>query len=115
MNPNLLPRQDLSEQSGTDPYAEMRSRPDGLTAAEAARRLAQFGPNALAVKKESPWLKFLRNFWGPIPWMIEVAAGLSAMVGHWAKLHVYRHLELRTRRHRKFLDLIKQPLHAQTV
>jgi len=30
----------------------------------------------------------------------------------WAKLHVYRHLELRTPRHRKFLDRIKEPLHA---
>ncbi|MGB7980786.1 MAG: hypothetical protein WCF36_08345 [Candidatus Nanopelagicales bacterium] len=28
-------------------------------------------------------LKFLGYFWGPIPWMIEVAVILSAGVGHW--------------------------------
>jgi H+-transporting ATPase len=29
----------------------------------------------------------------------------------WAKLHVYRHLELKAKRHLKFLELIKEPLH----
>ena len=33
----------------------------------------------------------------------------------WAKLHVYRHLELRTKRHRKFLDRIKEPLHSHAA
>ena len=32
----------------------------------------------------NPLLKFLSYFWGPIPWMIEVAVVLSAVVGHWA-------------------------------
>src|SRR5208337_3770150 len=27
--------------------------------------------------------KFLRYFWGPIPWMIEAAVLLSALIGHW--------------------------------
>jgi magnesium-transporting ATPase (P-type) len=31
-------------------------------------------------------LKLLGYFWGPIPWMIEVAAVLSAMVGHWVDM-----------------------------
>jgi H+-transporting ATPase len=29
-------------------------------------------------------LKYLSYFWGPIPWMIEIAAVLSAVVQHWA-------------------------------
>ncbi len=56
----------------------------GLSPGEAARRLAQDGPNALPEKKANPVLKFLSYFWGPIPWMIEVAIVLSALVGHWA-------------------------------
>ncbi|MCE9624798.1 MAG: hypothetical protein K8R69_05000 [Deltaproteobacteria bacterium] len=56
----------------------------GLNAAEAARRLARDGPNSLPEKKNNPILKFLSYFWGPIPWMIEVAILLSAFVGHWA-------------------------------
>ncbi len=62
---------------------ELSSSRDGLTAAEATRRLAKYGPNALEERRESALLKFLGYFWGPIPWMIEVAAVLSAMIGHW--------------------------------
>ena len=55
----------------------------GLTGQEAAERLKQYGPNALPEKKVNPVLKFLSYFWGPIPWMIEIAAVLSAVVHHW--------------------------------
>ena len=55
----------------------------GLTKAEAARRLQQFGPNAIEEKHTSPLRKFLSFFWGPIPWMIEAAAILSASVQRW--------------------------------
>jgi len=58
--------------------------PNGLSAAEAARRLAQYGPNELADEQVSPLRKLLSHFWGPIPWMIEIAAGLSLVVRHWA-------------------------------
>jgi H+-transporting ATPase len=58
----------------------------GLTADEAERRLQKYGPNALQEERHNPLLKFLSYFWGPIPWMIEVAAGLSAVVQHWVDL-----------------------------
>ncbi len=67
-------------------FRELASGPEGLNSAEAKKRLAQHGPNALEEKKESALLKFLGYFWGPIPWMIEVAAVLSAVVGHWVDL-----------------------------
>ena len=56
----------------------------GLTEAEAARRLAEFGENALPEAHVSAFVRLLTYFWGPIPWMIEVAALLSAAVQHWA-------------------------------
>lgn len=55
----------------------------GLTEEEAIKRLKNYGPNALESKSVSPLYKFLSYFWGPIPWMIEVAAILSALVRHW--------------------------------
>ena len=67
-------------------YQELACSPEGLDAAEAKKRLEQYGPNALEEKKQSALLKFLGYFWGPIPWMIEVAAVLSAIVGHWVDL-----------------------------
>ena len=61
----------------------MGSSPDGLTQAEAEKRLAQYGPNEIEEKKTNPFLKFLTYFWGPIPWMIEAAVVLSAVARHW--------------------------------
>jgi H+-transporting ATPase len=74
------------EPAKTAQQAPLADSTNGLTQAETERRLAQYGPNALDEKKESAVLKFLGYFWGPIPWMIEAAAVLSAMVGHWVDL-----------------------------
>ena len=62
---------------------KLNSSPNGLTQAEAEKRLTQYGPNEIEEKKINPFLKFLTYFWGPIPWMIEVAVILSGVVGHW--------------------------------
>ncbi len=63
--------------------ARLAAPPNGLTSDEAARRLQQYGPNALPEETSNPLLRFLSYFWGPIPWMIEAAAILSAVVHHW--------------------------------
>ncbi len=60
----------------------------GLSEAEAARRLAQYGENVLAESHVSAFARLARFFWGPIPWMIEVAALLSAVVRHWEDLAI---------------------------
>ncbi len=62
---------------------KLESSPDGLSQAEAQKRLTQYGPNEIEEKKVNPFLKFLSYFWGPIPWMIEVAVILSGLVRHW--------------------------------
>jgi H+-transporting ATPase len=62
---------------------KLGSSPDGLSQAEAQKRLTQYGPNEIVEKKTNPLLKFLSYFWGPIPWMIEVAVILSGVVRHW--------------------------------
>ena len=62
---------------------KLESSPGGLTQAEAKTRLAKYGPNEIVEKKTNMYLKFLSYFWGPIPWMIEVAVILSGVVGHW--------------------------------
>ncbi|MCX9084678.1 MAG: cation-transporting P-type ATPase [Candidatus Methanoperedens sp.] len=54
-----------------------------MSSQEAAKRLVQYGYNEISEKKTSPILKFLSYFWGPIPWMIEIAAVLSAIIQHW--------------------------------
>lgn len=72
---------------GTAPLELVESRLDvsgkGLSRTEAEARLQKYGFNELPEEKVNPILKFLSYFWGPIPWMIEVAAILSAVVRHW--------------------------------
>jgi H+-transporting ATPase len=67
-------------------FSNLKSSNNGLSSAEAGERLKKYGFNEIAEKKVSPLIKFLMNFWGPIPWMIEVAAILSAIVKHWTDL-----------------------------
>jgi H+-transporting ATPase len=64
-------------------FENLESSKSGLAAAEAEKRLQEYGYNEIAEKKMSPILKLLSYFWGPIPWMIEIAAVLSAIVHHW--------------------------------
>ena len=90
--PDFAPRRSaVTPESGPDlksapmpeVEAELGYSPDGLSKAEATTRLAQYGPNEIAEHKTNPLLKFLGYFWGPIPWMIEIAVVLSGAVGHW--------------------------------
>ncbi|WP_291859523.1 plasma-membrane proton-efflux P-type ATPase [Marinilabilia sp.] len=62
---------------------KLDSSHDGLTQVDAKKRLDQYGPNEIEEKKTNMFLKFLTYFWGPIPWMIEIAVILSAVARHW--------------------------------
>lgn len=62
---------------------QFKTSTGGLNDLDVQARLQKYGPNALAEKKTNPVLKFLSYFWGPIPWMIEVAIILSALAKHW--------------------------------
>ena len=81
--PKPAPQDDLKTLPLAEVEKKLESSPDGLSQAEAQKRLAQYGPNELTEKKTNLFLKFLSYFWGPIPWMIEIAVILSGVVGHW--------------------------------
>jgi H+-transporting ATPase len=76
-------KEDLKSLPMPELQTKLGSSPDGLNQAEAQKRLTQYGPNEIEEKKINPFLKFLTYFWGPIPWMIEVAVILSAVAQHW--------------------------------
>jgi H+-transporting ATPase len=60
----------------------------GLSNSEATERLTTYGYNELPAEKKNVVLKFLSYFWGPIPWMIEVALILSIILEDWANVGV---------------------------
>jgi H+-transporting ATPase len=81
LKPNV--EDDLKSLPLAEVEKKLGSSAEGLTQAEAQKRLAQYGPNEIEEKKTNELLKFLSYFWGPIPWMIEAAVILSAVARHW--------------------------------
>lgn len=55
--------------------------PIGLTSAEAAQRLQQYGPNEITEAKPNSVLVFLQKFWAPVPWMLEITIILELYLG----------------------------------
>jgi H+-transporting ATPase len=81
-------KDDLKSMPLPEVEKQLGSSPDGLSQAEAQKRLTQYGPNEIEEKKTNSFLKFLTYFWGPIPWMIEGAVILSGVVRHWADFFI---------------------------
>jgi H+-transporting ATPase len=88
MDTPALKTETASEAPLAEAFKRLQSSPKGLSASEAKKRLEKYGYNAIAEKKVNPLLKLLGYFWGPIPWMIEVAALLSMIVRHWADFFI---------------------------
>jgi H+-transporting ATPase len=57
------PGHDLKSAPMPELKEELGYTPDGLSSAEAAKRLTQYGPNEIADHKTNPLLKFLSYFW----------------------------------------------------
>ncbi|MGA7367804.1 MAG: plasma-membrane proton-efflux P-type ATPase [Nitrososphaeraceae archaeon] len=64
-------------------FNKLSSNKEGLSSAEAEKRLQKYGYNDIQERKVNAVKKFLGYFWNPIPWMIEAAAVISAIIGHW--------------------------------
>ena len=77
MNRVILSTEEANKTSLNDLLQKLSSSESGISLEEAERRLVQYGYNEISEKKTSPIVKFLSYFWGPIPWMIEIAAILS--------------------------------------
>jgi H+-transporting ATPase len=56
---------------------------EGLTESEAGKRIVTFGYNEIAKKKKRPFIEFLLRYWGPMPWLLELAMGLSLLLRHY--------------------------------
>ena len=55
----------------------------GLSAAEVASQRAKFGPNAIVEEEVHPLKRLARQFWAPVPWMLEATIVLQVAIGQW--------------------------------
>jgi sodium/potassium-transporting ATPase subunit alpha len=68
----------IHQMSLAEAFGSLQSGPTGLTATEATRRLAEFGPNVVEpVRGEPLTLRFLRGFTHFFALILWVAAGLA--------------------------------------
>ena len=74
---------EIKDSPASEIIKKLDSSDKGLSSSEAGSRIDQYGYNEISEKKVNPLKKFLSYFWGPIPWMIEVAAGISAVIQKW--------------------------------
>jgi H+-transporting ATPase len=68
--------------STEDALRELGSALEGLNEAEVEKRQKKYGKNEVASKKRSSVLEFLSRFWGPMPWLLELAIVLTIFLGH---------------------------------
>jgi len=56
---------------------------DGLTESEAKHRIEIYGYNEIKEEKRHPLVDFFSRYWGPMPWLLEIAIILSCFLGHY--------------------------------
>jgi H+-transporting ATPase len=64
-----------------EPAITAASTPSGLSSAEAARRLLNFGPNRVVEERVQPLARVMAHFWAPVPWMLEATIALQVTIG----------------------------------
>jgi H+-transporting ATPase len=57
----------------------------GLSEEQAASRLAIYGKNEITEKNNFFLLEFLSRYWGPMPWLMELAMVLSLILKHYTE------------------------------
>ena len=83
MEMKMMKPEEIRERSVQELFDQLDSSKEGLDSSKADQKFKEYGPNEIVEKKAHPLIKFLKNFWSPIPWMIEIAAVISAVIHHW--------------------------------
>jgi H+-transporting ATPase len=81
-------KSDFQHISLDDAFAALRSGPEGLTENEAGNRIAEYGLNEVREERENSLVRFLKKFWAPVPWMLEITALLTFILGKYLSLYI---------------------------
>ncbi|MEA3549175.1 magnesium-translocating P-type ATPase [Pseudarthrobacter sp. C1] len=80
-SPLQLPISDAAALAAQQVLEQLGSSPAGLAGDEAARRLAELGPNAVRTHRANGWAVLGRQFASPILILLLITAGLSLFLG----------------------------------
>jgi H+-transporting ATPase len=73
----------IHDENVTQTLQKLSTSRNGLTSSQASERLQKIGLNEIPEKRKNPFIEFFKNFWGPIPWMIEAAVIMSVIDHQW--------------------------------
>src|SRR5580704_177397 len=79
---------DLASPTETGQPGDKDNLAPGLTSEEVRARLAKYGPNAIPDTTLRPWRMALAKFWAPVPWMLEAAIILQAVLHEYVEAAV---------------------------
>ena len=96
----------------------LESSVNGLTDSEVRKRLEVFGYNEIVDKKNNAFCGFLLLYWGPMPWLLELAMGLSFVLSHYLEGIIIFVLltvnaiigQIHSRSSQKVMELLKKKL-----
>ncbi|MEM3866151.1 MAG: plasma-membrane proton-efflux P-type ATPase [Candidatus Bathyarchaeia archaeon] len=74
---------DFKQFSIEETFKLLEASMHGLTEAEAKNRIEKFGYNEITEEKKNPFIDFFKRYWGPMPWLLELAILLSCILGHY--------------------------------
>lgn len=113
---------DFKDISAKEALNLVEATENGLTESEASARAKTFGFNTVVEKKRNPLKEFLSKFWGPMAWLLEIAAILAYSIGdHTDAYLIFALLLINTiisfvneSNSQKALELLKKKLSIQT-
>lgn len=94
---------------------------EGLGQEEYEKRVKEYGLNEVEEKKKNPVLQFLKRFWGPMPWLLEITIILNLVIKKYVEAVVVFSLLLinaiigfvQSQNSRKAVELLKLQLEVQ--
>jgi H+-transporting ATPase len=112
---------DYKAVSITETLGLLETSIDGLTDSVVRQRLQRFGFNEVTEKKENPAAQFLKRYWGPMPWLLELAIVLGIVVKHYLEAGIIFALltinsvigQIQSRGSQRALEALKKRLAAK--
>ena len=112
---------DTSEYKKMSPeevLGHLETTEDGLRTKEAGSRLQQFGYNEIQEIRRNPVLEFLKRYWGPMPWLLEISIVLTLVLKHYTESIIIFTLltinavigSLQSRNSHKAVEMLKKKL-----
>lgn len=85
MNVKLKGTSEYKKMTVEDVKNELESKTSGLTTEEAKNRIKAFGYNDIEEAKKNKFLEFFKRYWGLMPWLLEFAIVLTAILKHYTE------------------------------